>query len=204
MSEILYTGDWGDSDEMVGDDPTYVIGDDGQLYEVGRRGKRRRETRRDNRQLRRAPAPMVVKPAGAPMRHQLNPNSARRQPLGIPPTLVPAATGPTAPGFAQAQVNVQREFQGQRLILSAIETGVPTVPDALSGVALSVFLVGSVNQLPSGVAQSGQGYRADAIDAQLELTPATIGTIITIGYQNFLTQPVTVTGVMFGMTRGEG
>ena len=217
MSDILYTGDWGDVDEMVGadDDGVYVIGDDGQFYEVGRRGKRRRNERRDNRRgggggqaqkprLLPAPQAMQVRPAGEPMRHQLIPNAARRQPLGIPVTQVPAATGPTAPGFAQAVVNVQREFQGQRLILSAIENGVPTVPDALSGVALSIFLVGSVNQLPSGVPQTAQGYRADAIAAELELTPATVGTIITIGFQNFLSQSVTVSGVLFGMTRGEG
>ena len=229
--EIMYVGNWGGGWNVGGDDdwedfdePVYGVGYDGQTYEIGRRrGRRRRQNRRDRRDERRdnrhgggggapqlpaaaetfipAPKPMLVQPAGAPMRHTLEPSGFRRQPLGLGSVVIPAATGPAAPGFAQAVVNVQREFQGQRLILSATENGPPSVPDALTGVALSQFLIASDNQLPSGTAQAAISYARDATDTEMELTPCTVGTIITLGFQNFLPNSVTLQGTLFGVTR---
>lgn len=35
----------------------------------------------------------------------------------------------------------------------------------------------------------------------MELTPCTVGTIITLGFQNFLPNSVTLQGTLFGVTR---
>ena len=188
----------------IGDDtvPVFEIGYDGQLIEVGR--KRRGQQRRDNRRgggqqaiVKPAPQQMAITPVGQPMRHTLDPNTARRQTLGFNPAIVAGAGGG---GFAE--VNVQREFQAERLILVAVDN--VTGLDASHAVMLVSFLIASVNQLASGAPQSLTAYRPDAIGAGVMLTPATVGTIIRLGFQNSGVNPVTVTGVFFGMTRGEG
>lgn len=224
--EIVYVGDWGNGvagDEMEDfDEPVYQVGDDGGLWEVGRRrGRRRRQQRRHPNQggggqqqppaqtkpntphetFTPAPTPMLIQPAGAPMRHSLVPTGFRRQPLGLGSLLIPAAVGPGAPGVATLSINVQREFQGQRLILAANENGVPTVADALIGCALSQFLIASENQLPSGTPQAAIAYARDATDTEMELTPCTVGTIITMQFQNFLPNSVTLQGTLFGVTK---
>jgi len=187
---------FGDGFDDVAGDPIYQIGDDGQLYEVGRRrGRGRREERRENRSIRRAPQAVSITPAGPPMRHTLDATNARRQTLGFPVATVPAA------GQGFAEVNVQREFQAERLILVAVDT--VTGLDASIAVQLNQFLIASVNQLASGAPQSIVAYRPDAIGAGVMLTPATVGTIIRLGFQNQSANPVTVSGVFFGMTRGE-
>lgn len=185
----------------MGEEAIYQIGGDGILYEVGRRkrrGAQRREQRRNPApppSFKPAPQAVAVAPAGSPMRHTLDANSARRQPLGFDPVVI--AAGPNTSGIAQ--VNVQREFQAERLILSAVD---PLTGNDVSGlVQLTQFLVQSDNQLPSGAPQSLIGYRYDAIGAGLMATPAQVGAIIRLGFTNLGATQVVVSGVFYGMTR---
>ena len=197
-----------DDDDDVSGEAIYTIGDDGVLYEVGRRGKRRRRRRRANRgrnampalpspgkALRPAPRAVEVLPAGAPMRHTLDASGMRRQPLGFNPVTLLA--GPGTSGIVE--VNVQREFQGERLILAATD---PATGNDVSGlVQLTGFLVASDNQLPSGAPQSLIGYRYDAIGAGMMTTPAVVGAIIRLSFLNLGATDAVVAGVFYGMTR---
>jgi len=185
-------------DDVEGE-PIYQISG-GVMYEVGRR-KRRGAARRDQRQearrpqLKPAPQPVLVQPAGAPMRHTLDASGMRRQPLGFDPVLL--APGPNTSGIVQ--VNVQREFQAERLILAATD---PLTGNDVSGlVQLTQFLVQSDNQLPSGAPQALIGYRYDAIGAGLMATPAQVGAIIRLGFTNLGATQAVVSGVFYGMTR---
>ena len=188
----MYMG-W-DDDAIAGDDDAvYEVGADGVLYEVGRR--RGRSRRRERRAMRRAPEQLEVKKLNPPMRHTLDPSNRRVQPLGFTPIIIAAG------GTGVATVNVQREFQGERLILTAIDT--VTGLDVTFALQLTQFLVGSVNQLPSGAPQPCIAYTATAIATSIMMTPATVGTIIQLGFTSGAANIVSVSGVFFGTTRGE-
>jgi len=199
MVELIgYDGGEGD-DFFVGDDGAiYEVGDDGMVYEVGaRRGRMRRQKRR---QARRAPQQVALKKLPPVRRSSLDPSQARRQVVGIVTlTPIPGAIGGGQPGEGTVQVNIQRDFQGQRLVLSAFDT----VANIEVNVAVTInqFLVGSVNQLPAGDPIGLVAFRPDAIDSWLSLSPASPGVIIRIGFQNFSPNPVVITGGIYGMTQ---
>lgn len=191
--------DGGEGDMFVGDDGmVYEVGDDGEVYEVGaRRGRRRRRTRR---MARRAPKQVQLKKLPPVRRASLDPSEARRQVVGITTqgAPIPGAVGPLA-GEGTVQVNIQRDFQGQRLVLSALDT--VTGLEANFACAINQFLIGSVNQLPAGDPIGLIAFRPDAIDSWLSLSPASPGVIIRIGFQNFSPNPVAINGGIYGMTQ---
>lgn len=195
-----------DMEAYVGDDGGYYeVGDDGAVYdlddEIGARGRRRRRARRSRRRERRrgpelkpAPKNFRLSPTGPAQRMAFTPSSERRQILGIG-TTVPLAAGASV----TVQTNVQRDFQGQRLILSALDTVAGT--EVNFAVTLTAFLIGSSNQLPSGNPISLIAFRADSIASQLELTPATVGTIVSMTFANGAANPVSIGGGIYGITR---
>ena len=197
--EVEYVGDWGD---FVGMDGFY----DDDIGARRRRGIRRwrrggRVGPRPGIRFRRKNPTAMVKPARPVARHTLDPSNARRQPLGLPVTTVPAATAPTAPGVADIQVNVQREFQGERLVLQAVDVLTGGIANAT---VVSQFLIASVNQLPSGQPLPVSAFVPNAFDTFLELTPATVGALYQLQFQNFNTAvggDAVVSGAVFGMTR---
>lgn len=190
----------GDDDDM---EAVYAIGDDGTLLEVGRRPRRGKARRRERRDQRHAPAPKLipapqavrVTPEGPVRRSGFDAPNEREQSLGFNPVVI--AAGPNTVG--EVEVNVQRYFQAQRLILSAADPA--TGNDVSALVVLTQALVMSDNQLPSGAPQALQGFRFDAVGANLLWTPCEVGGIIKLGFRNNGATQVVVSGTIYGRTR---
>lgn len=193
-------------EEFGGDDDwesVYAIGDDGAVMEVGRR-RRRGRARRERRQERRAPAPLKlappqqalrVTPEGNPIRAGFNPDPERETSLGFNPVTI--AAGPNTVG--EVEVNVQRYFQANRLILAAADPA--TGNDVSALVVMTQALVMSDNQLPSGAPQALVGFRYDAMGANIMWTPCQVGGIIKLAFRNNGATQVVVSGTIYGRTR---
>lgn len=167
-----------------------VMGDD---VEGARRSPRSR--------LQKAPWAQQLR-AGAPGAPAI---SEMLLPLGLGSATFTAG-GPTT---ATLTASPQLAYRGERIVLSAVATGInfQSIDGALSGLAVSEYKVGQRSQLVSAGALPASAFGSFAFGVRTASDPCAPGIIITLGitYIGPALQPgesVTVSGVIFGRAAG--
>ena len=152
----------------------------------GRRGQRRRAERRNP-----PPARIKLPPPPPPQGFAANPDRFQVMPLGN--VAVPGL------GSAQLVARVQREIQGNRITLIAIDT--------VSGLSTEAILiddikVGTVSQLAGNTSLPLSTFSQTATGIMMEMTPAPAGIDVTVYLTNLSPNICSVSGAIVGKTRG--
>lgn len=177
-------------------DYAYLVGYDDD--EVGaRRGRRRRRGRRDDRRdpprMRPAPQAVEVRKLPPPRRQAFEAAADRFQVMPLGQVAVPGL------GSAQLVARVQREIQGNRLSLIAIDTVSGLSTDAI---LIDDIKVGTVSQLAGNTSLPLSTFSQVATGIMMEMTPAPAGIDITVYMTNLSPNIVAVSGAVVGKTRG--
>lgn len=185
MAEYAYLVGYDDDDE---------VGRRRRRGGGGRRGQRRRDERR-NPAPRLAPPPQAVevRKLPPPRRQAFEAAADRFQVMPLGNVAVPGL------GSAQLVARVQREIQGNRITLIAIDT--------LSGLSTEAILiddikVGTVSQLAGNTSLPLSTFSQVATGIMMEMTPAPAGIDVTVYLTNLSPNIVSVSGAIVGKTRG--
>jgi len=175
----------------------YLVGYDDDDEVGARRGRSRRKGRRRGRRappgLKPAPQAVEVRKLPPPRRQAFEAANDRFQVMPLGNVIVPGL------GSAQLVARVQREIQGNRVSLVAIDT--------VSGLSTEAILiddlkVGTVSQLAGNTSLPLSTFSQVATGIMMEMTPAPAGIDITVYLTNLSPNPVAVSGAVVGKTRG--